>query len=104
MLCDILPALGGAPDPVAGYDASTAPRSESCSDAAMASPTSSRTVVIAALAGNLLVAATKFVAAVLICSSSMYSEGVHSLVDTLNEVLLLYGMRRAARQPDPVHP
>ena len=34
----------------------------------------------------------------------MLSEGVHSLVDTGNELLLLYGMRRASRMPDPAHP
>jgi cation diffusion facilitator family transporter len=65
---------------------------------------SSRTVVYAALAGNVLVAVTKFVAAAVTGSSAMLSEGVHSLVDTLNEVLLLYGLRRARRGPDPVHP
>jgi divalent metal cation (Fe/Co/Zn/Cd) transporter len=34
----------------------------------------------------------------------MLSEGVHSLVDTVNELLLLYGMRRSARTPDAAHP
>ena len=70
----------------------------------MASESSSKTVVYAALAGNVLVAATKFVAAAMTGSSAMLSEAVHSLVDTVNEVLLLYGYRRAARTPDPVHP
>ena len=64
----------------------------------------SRHVVYAALAGNLLVAATKAVAAVWTGSSSMMSEALHSVVDSLNEVLLLYGQHRAARRPDPEHP
>jgi cation diffusion facilitator family transporter len=60
--------------------------------------------VYAALVGNLLVAATKAVAAAWTGSSAMLSEAVHSLVDTGNEVLLLYGMRRAARHSDREHP
>jgi cation diffusion facilitator family transporter len=69
----------------------------------MASRASKR-VLYAALLGNLLVALTKFVAAGLTGSSAMASEAVHSLVDTGNEVLLLYGLRRAARPPDDLHP
>lgn len=65
---------------------------------------SSKTVVYAALAGNLLVAVTKGVAAAVSGSSSMLSEAVHSLVDTGNELLLLYGMHRAAKQATPEHP
>jgi divalent metal cation (Fe/Co/Zn/Cd) transporter len=64
----------------------------------------SKRVVYAALIGNLLVAATKFVAAALTGSSAMASEAVHSLVDTGNEVLLLHGLRRAAVPPDEQHP
>lgn len=63
-----------------------------------------RRVVHAALFGNLAIAATKFVAAVLTGSSAMLSEGVHSLVDTCNELLLLHGLRRAAQPPDADHP
>src|ERR1700740_400162 len=66
--------------------------------------TSSRKVIYAAFAGNVLVAATKFVAAWLTGSSAMTSEAVHSLVDTGNEVLLLYGIGRAAQPPDEFHP
>ncbi len=63
-----------------------------------------RRVIYGALLGNLLVAATKFCAAAFTGSSAMLSEGVHSLVDTGNELLLLYGMRRAARPADQRHP
>jgi cation diffusion facilitator family transporter len=64
----------------------------------------SKKAVYAALAGNFLIAVTKFVAAAFTGSSAMMSEGVHSMVDTFNEVLLLYGMRRAARPPDLTQP
>jgi cation diffusion facilitator family transporter len=60
--------------------------------------------VIAALAGNLLIAVTKFVAAIWTGSSAMLSEGFHSLVDTSNQALLLYGQKRAERPPDRQHP
>ena len=65
---------------------------------------SSKKVVYAALLGNVLVAVTKFAAAGFTGSSAMVSEAIHSLVDTGNEILLLYGMRRAARPPDDLHP
>ena len=60
--------------------------------------------ILAALAGNAAIAITKFVAAAVTGSASMASEGVHSLVDTVNELLLLHGNRRAARRPDKLHP
>jgi cation diffusion facilitator family transporter len=60
--------------------------------------------IYAALAGNVAIAATKFAVAAFAGSSSMMTEGIHSLVDSFNEVLLLYGERRAERPPDEVHP
>jgi cation diffusion facilitator family transporter len=63
-----------------------------------------RTVVYAALAGNFAIAVVKFVAAGVTGSSAMVSEGVHSLVDTTNEVLLLYGIKRGSKPPDLSHP
>lgn len=64
----------------------------------------SHKVVYAALGGNLMIAVAKFVAAGVSGSSAMLSEGVHSLVDTVNELLLLYGLRRAGMPPDRTHP
>lgn len=60
---------------------------------------SSRKVIYAAIVGNLLVAATKFGAAAWTGSSAMLSEGVHSVVDTGNSLLLLYGLHRAKNGP-----
>ena len=75
---------------MAGADLSTGP--------------STKRVVYVALAGNLLVTATKLGAALWTGSSAMLSEAVHSFVDTGNELLLLYGMHRSARRPDAEHP
>src|SRR6202142_3467890 len=65
---------------------------------------SSRKVIYAAIVGNLLVAATKFFAAAWTGSSAMLSEAVHSVVDTGNSLLLLYGLHRAKQRPDHDHP
>jgi cation diffusion facilitator family transporter len=65
---------------------------------------SSRKAIIAALIGNGLIALTKFGAAALTGSAAMLSEGVHSVVDTGNQVLLLLGLRRAQRPPSPAFP
>ena len=64
----------------------------------------SKMVIIAALIGNALISITKFVAASITGSSAMMSEGIHSLVDTGNQVLLLHGLKRAAKPPDEDFP
>lgn len=68
------------------------------------SASESKAVIYAALAGNLLIAVSKFVAAAVTGSAAMVSEGIHSVVDSGNQVLLLYGIRRAARPPDAQFP
>jgi len=66
---------------------------------------SSRKIVIyAALLGNALIAVTKFIAASITSSSAMFSEGIHSLVDTGNQVLLLYGLKRSQIPPSDRFP
>jgi cation diffusion facilitator family transporter len=65
---------------------------------------SSKKVIYAALIGNSAIAVTKFGAAAFTGSSAMFSEAVHSVVDTGNQILLLYGIRRSGREPDDQHP
>ena len=65
---------------------------------------SSKSVIYAALIGNGLIAITKFIAAGYTGSAAMLSEAVHSVVDTGNQGLLLYGIRRSNRPADDAHP
>jgi cation diffusion facilitator family transporter len=64
----------------------------------------SKHVIFAALAGNTAIAVTKFAAAVFTGSAAMMSEAIHSSVDTGNQILLLIGLRRAARPASETHP
>jgi len=66
--------------------------------------TDSRKVIYAAIVANLGIAAAKFVVAALTGSAAMLAEGIHSAVDTGNELLLLVGEKVAARRPDARHP
>src|SRR4051794_896338 len=68
-----------------------------------AATTSTRTLVIALLA-NLGIAASKFVAAAITGSSAMLTEGVHSVVDSTNQLLLMWGRRQAKKPADKYHP
>lgn len=61
-------------------------------------------VIIAALIGNAAISITKFFAAFTTGSSAMLSEGIHSLVDTGNQILLLYGMKQAKKPADEAFP
>ena len=65
---------------------------------------SSKKVIYAALIGNALISVTKFFAAFITNSSAMLSEGIHSLVDTGNQILLLYGIKRAQKPADEMFP
>jgi cation diffusion facilitator family transporter len=60
--------------------------------------------ILAALAANLGIAVTKFVAFLLTHSSSMLAESIHSVADSGNQLLLLIGGRRARREATPQHP
>ena len=64
----------------------------------------STTAVVAAVVGNLLIGIIKFIAAALTGSSAMIAEGIHSIVDTGNGLLVLFGMRESRVPADDEHP
>ncbi len=64
----------------------------------------SHTSVIAAIIGNIAIGIVKFIAAAITGSSAMLSEGVHSIVDSGNGILILFGLKRASRTADAEHP
>ncbi|PZX11831.1 cation diffusion facilitator family transporter [Palleronia aestuarii] len=64
----------------------------------------SKKTVFAAMFANLAIAVTKLVAALFTGSSSMLAEGIHSIIDTMNQVFLLIGINRSKRPPDEKHP
>lgn len=68
------------------------------------SANASTKVIIAALIGNTAISITKFFAAFTTGSSAMLSEGIHSLVDTGNQILLLYGLKQAKKPADEEFP
>ena len=63
----------------------------------------SKKAVLAALFGNLGIAIFKLVAALMSGSSTMLAEGYHSVSDTFNQVLLLYGLKKSQKPPDKQH-
>jgi len=66
--------------------------------------TGSTRAVVAAMISNAIIAVAKFGAAAITGSSAMLSEGIHSVADTGNQALLLWGNRRSHRPADRQHP
>jgi len=60
--------------------------------------------IYAALTANLLIALTKFTAGAFSNSAAMISEGIHSMVDTINQILLLFGLKRSRKPADAQRP
>jgi len=70
----------------------------------LSAPTASTRTLVVALLANLGIAVSKFFAAWITGSSAMLTEGVHSVVDSTNQLLLMWGRRAAKRPPDKLHP
>jgi cation diffusion facilitator family transporter len=98
-------ARPGAPSPAGGSPAGDSPAGDSPaggSPAGGGEPSGGK-AVIAALASNLGIAATKFIAFAITGSASMLAESVHSVADSGNQVLLLIGRRRARQEETEKH-
>ncbi len=65
---------------------------------------SSKSVILAAFVANLFIALVKYVVAFFSASSAMLAEAIHSTADTLNQVLLFVGLKKAAKKADELHP
>jgi cation diffusion facilitator family transporter len=70
----------------------------------MANPNSSKLALYGGIAANVAIAVSKFVAASVTGSSAMLSEGIHSLVDSGNGILLIYGIAQSQKPADARHP
>lgn len=70
----------------------------------MAHSESSKVSIYAAMAANVAIGIAKFIGAGISGSSAMLSEGIHSVVDSVNEVLLLYGLKQSEVPPDEEYP
>lgn len=64
----------------------------------------SKKVIYAALIANAIIAVVKFIAAAITGSSAMFSEGIHTTVDTGNQLMLLLGLKKATKPADKLHP
>ncbi len=64
----------------------------------------SKLTIYASIAANVLIAVMKFIASLFTGSSAMLSEGIHSLIDTVNGLLLLLGIKKSKLGPDKLHP
>lgn len=100
------PELLPTPDLPDGRNAITAPPADSATEAVETAEAShgSTIAVVAAIIGNILVGIVKFIAAGISGSSAMVSEGIHSIVDSGNGMLVMLGMKRASKKANPEHP
>ena len=64
----------------------------------------SKSFLFIALAIDILIAVSKFIAAAFTGSSSMVSEGIHSVIDAISQLMLIWGVRSSTKQPDELRP